>query len=322
MTHAIVHPRVSTVADGSDPNLIKPSDWNASHSINWGFATPNVSVITSAMADVAGDPYFDKVSLLLHCDGVDLSTTIVDNSPNPKAVTAAETAKIRTSFDGVNPKFGSGKAFFDGSTSYLSVADHADMDLGSLFTIEGWVRFVSTPTDGSRMGFVMRWDGVNAKRSYHFTLNNIAGTLTLQGAISPDGTSPSTVSAGAAWTPSLDTWYHLAFCHTGTALKIFVNGVELASTSTTLAAFATDTAVYVGSDWVAPTAVLDGYMDDIRITKGLARYTANFTPPAISHPDSFPGVNLVAGRNYTSTGPIEIQDTDVNIPNGTEWVIV
>jgi hypothetical protein len=85
-----------------------------------------------------------------------------------------------------------------------------------------------------------------------------------------------------------NTWYHFAACRSGSTLKLFVDGVEEYS--------GTDTTDYTSSasfnagdrQDLDPFGQypLDGYIDDLRITKGVARYTANFTPPTAAFPDS------------------------------------
>jgi hypothetical protein len=82
------------------------------------------------------------------------------------------------------------------------------------------------------------------------------------------------------------TWTHLALVKNQATLTLYISGVNRGSTA--------DSAIYTcGSDrpaigidgYVFNTAYLDGYIDDLRITKGVARYTANFTPPAAPFPD-------------------------------------
>jgi hypothetical protein len=86
---------------------------------------------------------------------------------------------------------------------------------------------------------------------------------------------------------STSTWYHIAVTRSGTNTKLFVNGSQEGSTYT-------DSNVYVnglnrpvlGADGLTiGTSPFNGYIDDLRITKGIARYTSNFTPPTAALPD-------------------------------------
>jgi hypothetical protein len=85
---------------------------------------------------------------------------------------------------------------------------------------------------------------------------------------------------------STATWYHIAVCKSGSSTKMFVNGTQAGSTYT-------DTNNYVagvnrpriGSGGDVAGNYFSGYIDDLRITKGYARYTASFTPPTSAFPN-------------------------------------
>ena len=88
-------------------------------------------------------------------------------------------------------------------------------------------------------------------------------------------------------TLSINTWYHIAVCRSGTSTKLFVNGAQSGSTYTD----STNYIVGSGRPVVGANAynlgtygLNNGYIDDLRITNGLARYTANFTPPTSALP--------------------------------------
>jgi hypothetical protein len=142
---------------------------------------------------------------------------------------------------------------------------------------------------------------------------------TLQGSVSPDGTSASAMHSNGVFSPTVDTWIHVAYVHTGTALLTFADGNLLATTATTASAFDTDYGPTIGSHTASPTGYLSGYIDDLRITKGVARYTATFTPPSAQFPDHvdpyfgdpyFSNVSLLLHGNgangsttFTDSGP-------------------
>jgi hypothetical protein len=84
------------------------------------------------------DPYRSQVSLLLHGDGTNGSTTIVDSSPSPKTVTAVGDAQISTA----QSKFGGASIAFDGNGDYLDASSSNQYAIGTEdFTVEGWVYF-------------------------------------------------------------------------------------------------------------------------------------------------------------------------------------
>ena len=76
---------------------------------------------------MAGDLYFPQVQLLLHCNGTDGATTFTDSAPTPKAVTAYGNAHVETD----QAKFGTASAAFDGNGDYLTVTNHAGLNLSS-----------------------------------------------------------------------------------------------------------------------------------------------------------------------------------------------
>jgi len=89
---------------------------------------------------------------------------------------------------------------------------------------------------------------------------------------------------------SANQWYHIAVCRSSGTTKLFVNGTQSGSSYSdsnsyvspayvNVGQYMTSDGTFYGSEW------LDGYIDDLRITKGMARYTANFTPPTAAFPN-------------------------------------
>ena len=216
------------------------------------------------------DPDFASVSLLLHGNGANGSTTITDSSPTPKTVTAVGNAQISTA---VADPFGNstkGVIAFDGTGDYLSIADSSSFDLGTgNFTIETWAYIAETGD---------------------YTLYSHAATggpmlLSLNGTFRFRSFGVADVVVASAL-PSTNTWVHIAASRNGTATKLFFNGVQTGSTATDTADYTVAASVFIGSDTGAPGALeFNGYIDDLRITKGVARYTSNFTPPTAQFPD-------------------------------------
>ena len=92
-----------------------------------------------------------------------------------------------------------------------------------------------------------------------------------------------------SWTPVTGTWYHLAVARSGTALKAFVNGIQIGTTQTTSLSFSradTTTPFWIGRGGANGNLnhYFSGYLDDLRVTSGYARYTANFIPPTAALP--------------------------------------
>ena len=170
-------------------------------------------------------------------------------------------------------KFGTGSMAFDGTGDYLVAPSSVNWDFGTgNFTVEFWINFSSLTNNaivgkwGSGSGkyaWIVQRNGTNL---IFYTGNN--GTLGTQFTFS--------------WSPSTSTWYHVAITRSGTSLRAFVNGSQIGTTQTTsdsLTASGAFCCIGENLDFGGQSQFINGYVDDLRITKGYARYTANFTPP-------------------------------------------
>ena len=93
------------------------------------------------------------------------------------------------------------------------------------------------------------------------------------------GSSDTVLLTSAAGTVPVNGWAHLAYVKQGSTYRIFVNGVKKAETTTGTATLTDQACVWqVGSEESVAIS-LRGYMAEYRMTKGMARYTADFTPP-------------------------------------------
>lgn len=218
----------------------------------------------------ATDPYYANVSLLLHMDGSNGSTTFTDNSPSPKTVTSNGNTLAEVSTSVV--KYGTGSCNFKSSNNYLranAIASEFDFGAGD-FTVEFWVNWSAVDDSGFVSG--------NEIGSFDFAY--VSGTLRV-------GRINTAWDTTVTWiTPTAGVWYYIAYSRSGSDLRIFVNGTQVTPTSSNSTNYAASL-VNVGlSRTVSDARPFKGYMDDLRITKGVARYTANFTPPAAAFPNS------------------------------------
>lgn len=224
------------------------------------------------------DPNFASVSLLLHMDGSDGSTTFTDNSPSPRTMTANGNAQIDTA----QSKFGGASGLFDGSGDWVSTPANAAFNFGTGdFTIECWAR---PATVTSRMIISGQINSATTELS-----TSVIFEITAAGFLRSYAFSGTTLIWNITGTTALssNTWYHFAVCRSGTTVRIFVDGViDGTATSVSAAVNSSSTTFSVGRGGEFNNLYWNGHLDDFRVTKGVARYTANFTPPSAAFPDS------------------------------------
>lgn len=229
---------------------------------------------------MAWDSY---TKLVLHMNGTDGSTTFTDEIG--KTVTANGNAQIDTA----QLKFGSASGLFDGTGDYLETADHADFAFGAGdFTIDFWIRLVAAPTAPAAL--YAQDGGAGSIESITLLLNS-AREVRLYG--SSNGSSwdifNNTLVGDASGVLTLDVWHHIAFVRSGSSWMVFIDGTQLGSTLTS-------SATLTDSGWTiilfqkyqdkASAGGINGWIDEYRVSKGIARWTANFTPPSSEYTDA------------------------------------
>ena len=197
----------------------------------------------------------------------------------------------------------------DGNSDYIQVADHDSFDFGAgNFTVECWVRFDSLFRNTIFSQFC---NGTSSSQSYY--LAYLTGSLRLGYYLG------SNADTSYSWSPSTGTWYHIALERSGTTLKVYIDGTSVISVSaSTTALQASEDPFRVGVfndgstgspslDWY-----FDGHIDDLRITKGTARYGTNFTPPAAAFYTNA-SVNVVETKYIGQIGGWDDTDVDYGI---------
>lgn len=223
---------------------------------------------------MAGNPFYNKTSLLLHFDGANNSTTFTDSSPNPKTITANGNVKISTTQSKINGS----SAFYDGNGDYLSIPDSVDFDLsGGIFTVATHVY----PTGGTgerticgqwtttgNLGWIIT---LNAARelTFYYTTNGSTGVF-------------SQYTAGYA--VGLNTWAHIAVVLYGKILRLFIDGfIRFENRNFTASIFNSAGLFGIGAQGNG-AGYYTGYIDEIVIAKD-ALYTEAFTPPVAAYAD-------------------------------------
>ena len=219
----------------------------------------------------SADPYFANVSLLLHMDGSNGSTTFTDSSNNALTVTANGNAQISTG----QSRFGGASGSFDGTNSWLACPSSYRLSFGTDdFTIELFVYFNALGQAG-----IYETPAVGASGS-----RNDGFVLYMTSANKLDLFSVSSNRGASATTFTTATWYHIALVRLAGVASYFIDGVKDATTFT-FSTNCTDSTPVIGRFVDTSSSMFNGYMDEVRVTKGVARYTANFTPPPAPFPN-------------------------------------
>jgi len=225
----------------------------------------NSGTLSDVVATSAGDLEIKKeeidsyTKLLLHMDGSDNGTIFTD-----------ECGKTVTRYGAVTKtgvkKFGTASGYFDGGESTrLEITGLEAIGTGD-FTVECWVNM----SVGNKWNSVIESNGFPSMRIN--TDNKVTAPMT--GAL----IHPTVLSTG--------TWYHLALVRYNGNTKLYVNGVG--GTAIEDSRNYTATSTKIGEVWDSTAGFnFNGYIDELRISKGIARWTSDFTPPSAPYGDGY-----------------------------------
>jgi len=267
-------------ADGvlkdSDTNSITPNNW--SENVNIGSATSGggwfhegyvseIRISKGIARWTTGftpptEPYTTDSGtvLLLHPDG--------DESVNQHTLTFNNEPKNYSSVGKFN-----GSYYFDGVSDYIRLSDSTDFDFGTGdFTVDFYLK--STQSTATNNWLVDNWNITGDNRSWGFVINT--GYIRFYWSL--DGTAWDYIVSDSSVADY--GWHHCAAVRVGTALYLFINGILQIDTDTISAALHNNNVLCIGANaTAAPTQYYEGYLSEIRISKGIARWTSNFTPP-------------------------------------------
>ena len=276
------------------------------------------------------DPNIGSVELLITAENAPATATTFasDIGPSFEAVTAgAGVAEITTSA----AKFGTKAVYVEDYTStnaayWRATSSDAGLTFGANdFTIEMHVYVPSIVAFSGTVNFMGVYDSGDAAWAMTVSFQT-ASDFRHSFLMSSDGTNNNFSSPQKLWgAGTAGTWYHLAVCRSGNNLRHFIDGVQVGTTDdvTGFTMFTPTTAVmYIGEYRDAPTTggpAQTILWDNIRITAGVARYTAGFTPPAGPY-DGSDALNTlyvgdpsydtqIDGSNIAIAGPTTISDT-------------
>jgi len=208
---------------------------------------------------------------LLTCVG----PAFTDYSSNGFALTVAGTVKVQSqqpfgalSSTSTNYTTGYYSNYFNGTSGFLTIPANPAFNFGTGdFTLELWFNlrsvssvqeFITNYYDVGGVGWGLQWR--NDTGTYQFHMYN-------------------TVLLGYTSTPATNTWYHIAVARSGTSLRMFLNGVQVAS-ATDSTSLTSTIGLFIGTLYSGGYGYfVSGSLSNLRIVKGTAVYTSNFTPP-------------------------------------------
>jgi len=195
---------------------------------------------------------------------------IIDKSQSVKTITLNGDVKSSTT----QSKYLSSSMYFDGTGDSLTIGNNQGLHIGSGdFTMEMWFRAAAVNTN---QVLIMRRASATARG---FVININSSVANKLGFVAGDtNTAAWEVSMTSTSDLSADTWHHIAIVRSGNNFYLYLDGTQEASVSSSVT-IADDTSNMLIGVSDSASSYFSGYLSDLRITKGLARYTANFTPP-------------------------------------------
>jgi len=195
-------------------------------------------------------------------DGTNGSTTITDSGPNALTVTPSGNAQISTA----QSKYGGASAYFDGNGDYITCSHATLFDFSGDFTIEGWYNFT---TVNQNQGYSILFCGIELDK---IQVNTISGAIELYLGGS------FLFSYSVASSSFVNTWTHVAVTRSGSTVRLWLNGVSVASGTRSTAIDVSGISIGSQRNNGSYFGYLNAYVDDFRIKKGEAVYTTTFTP--------------------------------------------
>ena len=221
----------------------------------------------STAIEAEADPYFANVSLLMHMDGVDDGAVFTD--VKGKSISRVGNVLTKTTIK----QFGTASGYFIPSV-WLSIGATTDFAFGTGdFTIEFWLYYISTLANAS----IMSKRNPSSIGAGAWGIAVTGTTIVWQDTL--NGGADKSVTGLVNKT---NAWRHVAVSRSSGTLKIFADGVQVFSTSSTINY---SNGYFLGVNKWDVSSYTTFYIDELRITQGVARYTSNFTPTTLVFPD-------------------------------------
>jgi hypothetical protein len=262
------------------------------------------AMLMAAQKASAGDPHFSSVELLMHMDGSDGGTTFTDSSKNALTFSRHYTPTTETE----QKLFGTASGYFN----YVSTTDepmiyNSDASNDSRFSFDGdftielavylTAQHCSRAASGEHIP-LGTWSDSGGEAGWYLDVNRNTGTtfsVRFVAVVSAGVYALYYIPSATLTYLAANTWHRIAVTRSGSTIRLFHNGTHYAHTkSGTVADNATFPAtpndyIMIGgvhSSGASFQGQLNGYIDEVRITKGVARYTGNYTLATAAFPDA------------------------------------
>jgi hypothetical protein len=231
------------------------------------------------------DDFFSSVVLLMGFDGADAATSSPDESDSSHTMTFEGGAALDTA----RKKFGSASLLLDGgATDFVTTPDSADWSFGAgEFTIEAWVNWDVLPAS-SNAHILSQFLVSDPNRAW--TIVYVQATNSLGFTYTTDGTTGTQVATNSGIDDGIlvDTWHHIAVVRDSDTLRLFVGGIQTTTADMTGVTIHNPVQELVIGGLGGPSGPAgqgnDFWMDELRITKGVARYVGDFNLPEAAFP--------------------------------------
>lgn len=257
----------------------------------------NLNKVKLTGLTTVGDIHYDSTSVLMNFEGTNGQTAHYDQSKYNHTLTNTGAVALSSS----QKPFGATSASFNGSTKYLRIAHNASaFDFSGDFTIEVSFRTATTS------GFTTILDKANydGPGSGPFCIAVYNGYLYLAIASGGSFSSWNVMDYFGTYGIAVNTWYHLAVSRSGSSLKAFVNGVLIASATSSAALVPSSQTLSIGrrQQGASGGSYFNGFIKNLRITIGVGRYESNYSSPTTIFKTNSGdvGKNLIVASDITS----------------------
>jgi hypothetical protein len=261
---------------------------------------------TSALFGTGGDD--DDALSLLHMDGTPGATTFTEDGATSRTWTASGDANTSDDY----AVFGDTSLEVDGSGDYVTAPDHADWDFDSGdFTVDFWARTRHPSTQG------VIWSQKTDNDNMVYFRRSDSATNTYQFVMRTGGADTIDLSAAAGL-----GWNHWAIVRNDNTWYLFCNGVSK-DTATNATDYPDLTGVmYLGSGNIGGTDYrFNGYIDEFRVSKGVARWTSDFTVPTEAYTET-ERLYMIIGSPHILSGvyfDVEAANADTSTISGYRY---